>query len=145
MIDAQLIQDVIRRESRSLLQYVGDAFPWTTVAEEEALGRLQTLIRAEGAAIAGLARFLFRHHDSPLPSGMYPSDFTTLNFVSLDHLLPLLIAHEERSIADLEAALPSAHDPESRKLLESFLALQRDHLKTLRELGTSARQPAVTA
>ena len=31
---AQLLEGVVRRESRSLLQYVAEAFPWTTPEEQ---------------------------------------------------------------------------------------------------------------
>jgi hypothetical protein len=43
-----LLQDILRRESRSLLLYVDEAFPWTTAMEEKALAALRQLI-AENA------------------------------------------------------------------------------------------------
>jgi hypothetical protein len=142
--DAPLVQDVLRRESRSILQYVGDAYPWTDAAHEQELSQLQVLIREEQEALAGLARLLQRHHLAPLPSGMYPVSFTTLNFVSLDHILKLLNAYEERSSADLRAAVAEAKHHETRQLLESFLELKQRHLATLRQLLASAGEKMVT-
>lgn len=144
MTDAPLIQDVLRRESRSILQYVGDAYPWTDAAHEQELGQLRALIQEEQEALAGLARLLQRHHVPPLPSGMYPVGFTTLNFVSLDHILKLLGAYEEQSIADLRAAVAEARHHETQQQLESFIALKQRHLETLREMLASAGQPMVT-
>jgi hypothetical protein len=141
--DAPLIQDVLRRESRSILQYVGDAYPWTDSAHAQELGKLQALIHEEQEMVAELARLLQRHHVPPLPSGMYPVGFTTLNFVSLDHILKLLSAYEEQSIADLQAAVGEAKHQESQHLLESFIEMKRRHLENLRALLVSATQPMV--
>ena len=54
MIDARalaLLQDVLRRESRSLLQYVREAFPWTTPEERELLAKLRQLTDEERAQL----------------------------------------------------------------------------------------------
>ena len=47
MIDArsaQVLQEVLRREGRSVLQYVGAAFPWTTTDRTAALDRLPEIL-----------------------------------------------------------------------------------------------------
>src|SRR5262249_10626198 len=97
MLDAttrRRLQELLRRESRSFLQYISDSFPWTTFEEKDALARLQTVVEEERSANAALAKFLIRHR-IPLPYlGPYPVAFTTLNFVSLDHLLPMLAESE---------------------------------------------------
>lgn len=142
--DTPLIQDVLRRESRSVLQYVGDAYPWTEAGKAQELDQLQAVIHEEQEAIGGLMRYLQRHRASTLPSGTYPVGFTTLNFVSLDYILKLLSSYEEQSIADLQAAEAEARDHEARHLLESFIALKRRHLGTLRTLSASTNQPLVT-
>src|SRR5438445_8864998 len=95
------LQQLLRRQSRSCLQYVSDSFPWTTSEEKPTLAQLQTLIDEERRANAALAKFLTRQR-IPVPYlGSYPVAFTTLNFVSLDHLLPILVDTERRAIADL--------------------------------------------
>jgi hypothetical protein len=61
----------------------------------------------------------------------------------LDHILKLLSAYEELSVADLQAAAAEAKHHESRQLLESFIEMKRRHLQTLREMLASAAQPTV--
>src|SRR5947208_2624977 len=113
MLDARTqtrLQAILRRESRSFLQYISDAFPWTTREEKNALAQLQTLIAEERSATAAFAKFLVRQR-IPVPYlGSYPVAFTNLNFVSLDHLLPMLAAAERRSITELESDRASFTD-----------------------------------
>ncbi|MGH7168769.1 MAG: hypothetical protein ACRELG_00635, partial [Gemmataceae bacterium] len=69
MIDAhsqRLLQDVLRRESRSVLTYVAEAYPWTTSTRTKALMDLQQIIAAEREAVVDLGRFLVRQR-VPLP------------------------------------------------------------------------------
>ena len=147
MIDPQsqtLLQDILRRESRSVLSYVAEAYPWTTRAEEKALTDLQQLIAAERAAVNCLGQFLVRRR-IPLPFlPSYPAHFTTINFLALDFLLPRLIEQERRSIADLERDLAALHDPAARAEVEKLLALKRRHLPQLEELASAQPQASVT-
>jgi hypothetical protein len=148
VIDArslQVLQEVFRRESRSVLQYVGDAFPWTTTDRTEALDRLQAIIHEERDALARLGQFLYRHHVVPLIASSYPASFTTLNFVSLDLILKRLIGFQEQSLTAVETDLTSVTDPETRHQLESFRDLKKRHLDALLLLQGAAREPMVTS
>jgi hypothetical protein len=139
-----LLQDILRRESRSVLMYVAEAYPWTTSMQTKALTDLQQLIAAEREAVACLGRFLVRQR-IPLPYlPSYPAHFTTINFVALDFLLPRLIEHERRSIAALERDLASLKDPAARTEVEKLLALKRRHLPQLEELASVQPQASVT-
>jgi hypothetical protein len=83
MIDSlsvSLLQEVFRREGRSLLQYVRDAFLWAKAEEQAALADINTMIAEEQAGAAEIARFLQKHH-VPLPYvGPYPMNFADVNF-----------------------------------------------------------------
>jgi hypothetical protein len=147
VIDAQsqqVLQDLVRRESRSVLTYVAEAYPWTTWAEEKSLADLQQLIAAEREAVACLGRFLVRQRISLpyLPS--YPVHFTTINFLALDFLLPRLIEHERQSIADIERDLAAIKDAAAHAEVEKLLALKRRHLPRLEELASAQPQASVT-
>lgn len=132
-----LLQDILRRESRSVLTYVAEAYPWTTSTEEKALTDLQQIIAAEREATTRLGRFLVRQR-IPLPFlPSYPAHFTTINFLALDFLLPRLIEHERQSIADLERDLAAMKDPAARAEVEKLLALKRRHLPELEELASA--------
>jgi hypothetical protein len=139
---AALLQDILRRESRSLLQYISEAFPWITAEERQARAELQRLIDEEGRSAAELGRFLVRQR-VPLPLlGPYPMDFTTINYVSLDHLLPLLVAHQSRAIARLEQDQAAITDPDARAQVGKILSLKGQHLHALEALAAAHPEKA---
>ncbi len=138
MIDAQtqaVLQEIVRRESRSLLIYVGDAFPWTTSRGEATLGALRSVIEAERAAVNALGQYLARRRLPQAPLGSYPSYFTTLNFVGLDYLLPRLVAAERSSILELEQGLGRVGDAEAKAQVQKLLGAKRSHLTALEGLA----------
>jgi hypothetical protein len=150
MIDAQskrVLLDLVRRESRSLLQYVSESFPWITAQEQEFPARLQKLVHEERDGVAAMARDLTRLRISPAPLGPYPMTFTNINYMSLDHLLPLLIENQRRRITELETEIKPVSDPDSRRLSESYLDMKRRHLKALEEMVRTLAKavPASTA
>lgn len=146
MLDATTqsrLQELLRRESRSFLLYVGDSFPWATAEEKAALAQLQSLVEEERKATASLAKFLARQR-IPLPYlGSYPVAFTTLNFVSLDHLLPMLIDSERRSIAELQEDLSRFPDSDCRHQVQKLLDTKRQHLKTVEALAAAHPETVV--
>jgi hypothetical protein len=139
-----LLQEILRRESRSVLMYVAEAYPWTSSTRTKALTALQHLIAAEREAVAFFGRFLVRHR-VPLPFlPSYPAHFTTINFLALDFILPRLIEHERQSIAELESDLAAVKSPEARAEVEKLLAIKRKHLPQLEELASEQPQASVT-
>jgi hypothetical protein len=130
-----ILEEVVRRESRSLLSYIGDAFPWTTTAGSPALATLDRVVKEEGAAVAALGRFLVRNHVMVPPAGAYPSSFTSYNFVALSFLVPRLEEEEKRSIAVLEADLGKIGDA-ARAPVEALLAIKKKNLEALSSLET---------
>jgi hypothetical protein len=129
-----LLQDVIRREGRSFLQYSGESFPWTTAKEQETMGKLKCLVSEEREGAAALSRFLVKHRLTPPYLGPYPSYFTSYNYLSLDKLLPLLIVHQLKSIEALTSDLAQLKDGESRPPVQQALAMKKRHLKALEDI-----------
>src|SRR3954469_19040072 len=121
----RILQDIVRREGRSLLQYMGDAFPWATAGEGEVLARVQQFVKEERDGVAGLVRFLQRRRVTPPHFGAFPMSFTTLNFITLDHLLPLLVDAERKAIAKLEHDLAFLADAEARQLIQELVEMNR--------------------
>jgi hypothetical protein len=143
--DNEVIQHILRRESRSFLQYIGDTFPWPTRDGEEVEEQLRPLIEEERDAVAELGRFLARRR-VPLPYvGPYPTPFTTSNFVSLHHLRPRLLAEERRAIAALEQDMAALRDPEARGLVQKLLDTKRHHLQALVEKSAPPPEPVAVA
>jgi hypothetical protein len=139
-----LLQDVLRRESLSLLQYIRDAFPWTAVGEEATWGRLRQTADEDGRAVAALGRFLGRRR-IPLPYvGQYPVDFTSINFVALDWLLPRLAEAQRHEVTALEADVKRATDPDACAELQRLLDVKRQHLAALEAPAANHQsEPAV--
>lgn len=144
MIDTRtqaLVQGIVRRTGRSMLQYVGEAYPWASEEEQPHLTQLHEIIEDEEKTTEDLARFL-RRRRVPLPYlGAYPEAFSNINYVSLDYLLPKLLDYQRKAIAALERDLGQVHDPDIKAELEKLLNVNRRHLESLEKL-TSANSKA---
>jgi hypothetical protein len=138
-----LLQSVLRRERLTLLQYIRDAFPWTGADEQEALGMLRQLVDEDTQAIAELNRFLVSRR-VPLPYiGQFPVDFTSINFVSLDWILPRLAEAQRLEVGVLEADVGRIADPDARAALQRLLDVKRRQLPILEGLAAAHSEPAV--
>ncbi len=140
MIDPEtltLLQDIVRRESRSLLTYVGEAFPWTNARDSAVRSKVMEILGEESKAVAALGRFLARRRAPVTFLGAYPESFTSLNFLALEHLLPRLVASQRRAITDLERDLAVLRDPEAKAQVEQLLAIKRRDLPLLESLTAS--------
>jgi len=136
MIDRQTylrLQDLIRREGRSFLQYAGESFPWTTAPQAETVTKLQQLVHEECDEAAGLARHLAKNHLAPPYLGAYPSYFTSYNFLALDKLLPLLVVHQRHGVDALQLDV-AAFSGETRHQVEQMLTMKKRHLDELEKL-----------
>jgi hypothetical protein len=129
-----LLQDIVRRESQSILSYVREAFPWVGAKGAPALSKLRQLSEEESEAVAALGRYLARRRAPATFLGSFPSSFTTLNFLALEHLVPRLIAYEHNSIADLERSLARIGDPEAQAQVAMLLEVKRRNLAQLENL-----------
>jgi hypothetical protein len=147
VIDAQTynrLQDIIRREGRSLLQYASESFPWTTTGADGRPAQLQEIAQDENEAVAELARLLVRHRLSPPYLGAYPMAFTSFNYLAFDRLLPLLVEHQRRGIPLIEADLRELTDDESRAAVRHLLNVKTNNLKKLEALLLPGAEPAAT-
>jgi hypothetical protein len=136
------LQEILQRESRSVLSYVGGAFPWTTATHAEELRVLGKQIVAEGQAVTELGEYLVRRRMPTPVLGSYPASFTTINFLSLAYLLPRLIEAQKRSVANLERDLPAITEPGAHAQLEKLLAVKQRTLEGLEQLASPQMQPA---
>ncbi len=128
------LQTLIRREGRSLLQYASESFPWGTSRDSAAIAQLLDMARVENARVTALAKQLIKQRVTPPYLGAYPMYFTTMNFLALDRLLPLLIEHQQADIARIEEDLKHIQDVTFRPAVQQMLELKRQHLKQLEAL-----------
>jgi hypothetical protein len=146
MIDARtqtLLQHILRRASRSLLQYASEAYPWVGQNENDVLGQVRQVIEEERQAMEALARFLRRQHIGLPYLGAYPSEFMNMNYLALDHLLPLLRDYQRQAVAELEHDRAQGSDPAARAEIDKLLNLARQHAKTLDALAAAHPEVAV--
>ena len=142
MNEAPVLQDIVRREGRSLLQYISEAFPWATLAGRTALAKLDAMIAEERDAVAALSNFLRKRRVSPPYLGAYPMSFTNINYLSLQHLLPRLVVHQKQAITRLAQDLGQITDPAAREQVERMLGMKREHLQRLEELAVKPEAAA---
>jgi hypothetical protein len=117
----------------SLLQYVGQSYPWS--GDKSLLMRTKILAMAgeERDSAAQLVRILQKKHVPLRVKGGFPSHYTSGNFVSIDYLLPKLIAEHVKEVAEIERELPKVADEEARVLAQAYLDMKRGHLQALQE------------
>jgi hypothetical protein len=133
-----LVLEVILRDGRALLQYTAESVPWTTREKQPVIDKVCALAVEQQASVARLSRYLAKQHAAPATHGSYPSYYTTLNFVGINHLLPHLVKEQQQTSADLEKRLVSLPKGEVHDLLEEHLRLKRRHLEVLGELAQAA-------
>jgi hypothetical protein len=132
-----VLHEIVRRESRSLLSYIGDSYPWTTSEGVPGVAVLAKLIRQERASVTALGQYLVRHKAPPPFIGSYPAQFTSWNFIALEYLVPRLQEAQKRAITELQADLSKITDVPSRQQCERLLGVKRMTLAGLEGLAVS--------
>ena len=140
--DAARLETTLRRETRSLLQYSRESFPWVRTGTEEPLVRLHQVMTRDRDAQLALQRFLTRHRHPSSFLGSFPMSFTTMNFVSLDWLLPRLLQEQTQALAALEHDRDSFPDGLARAELDRLVVLKRDTVRELSALADAVKAPA---
>jgi hypothetical protein len=132
---APLLQELVRRESRSLLQYVREVPVWVGPGDRPALQKLRNLATAEMDAIDAVGRHLQKRRIGLATLGPFPPEFTDVNDAALHHLLPKLVREQKEAATDVEAALTKLGDDPARSLVERLVHLKRQHLPELESLS----------
>jgi hypothetical protein len=119
---------------RSLLQYAGEAWPWSASGSGEPRAEIDRLIAAQGERVRRLAEFLDSRRWT-IDFGAY-RDFTDVHYLSLTFVLPHLVENEETIVRELGLALPAcAGDPEGSALVAEILAEESQALLELKKLA----------
>jgi hypothetical protein len=122
---AALLNQLLIALHRSLLQYVGDAWPWVATTAEEEREKLLKLVGGQRRHTERLIELLI-DRGWPIDFGSYPTEYTDLHYVALGYLIKQLVASEQALIGDIERALAGcAGDAEVMRLLEKLLGEQR--------------------
>ena len=129
----ELLNDVLIVMCRSLLQYAGQAWPWSSDGADALRNAVNELIAGQSARIEKLSSFLDgRGHI--IDFGAFP-DYTDLHFLALGFVLPHLVENQRSVVKAIEAALArSTDDTEGSALLTEILAGEQTTLGRLEEL-----------
>jgi hypothetical protein len=127
---------------RSLLQYAGEAWPWTGSGSDEPRSEIDQLIAAQSERVRKLAELLDGRRWT-IDFGAFP-DFTELHYLSLSFVLPHVVENERTIVRELELALPGcAGDSEATALVAETLVGESQALNRLQQLA--GPKPSATA
>jgi hypothetical protein len=119
----------------SLLQYIAQSGTWASPASKDSLASVVALADEEREATSSFVRFLQKKRFRLPPLGFYPSQFTTMNFVTIEYLTPVLIKEHVKEIATIERLLAQIDDEEVRGMTQSYLEMKRRHFQALEALA----------
>jgi hypothetical protein len=132
-----VLQEAVRRESRSLLQYTREVPLWAAPVDRPALAKLKALAACEQAAVDDLGRYLEKHKAGLINLGPYPSQFTTVNDAAMRYLLPVLNREHQAAIKSLETDLANVSDADAKSRLADLIRLKQHHTAKLDALAKS--------
>jgi hypothetical protein len=130
---------------RSLLQYVGESWPWTAEHETQPREVINRLVAEQQESVAQIAEFL-DERGHRITYGSFPTEYTSLHYAALDYLLTRLIADQREIFEEVgEARLEAEGDYDAELLLTGVSEQARRHLTELEQLARDreARKPAV--
>ena len=139
---SDVLNHLVGRVYRSLLQYSHDCWPWTTFAESDgAVSAEQQAVEQMAArqqVFVGRLVDLLTERNESVDLGSFP-DNSALHYVSLDFLLNRLIADEQLIVNDLESAQGQlTGDLPAAALVSELLAAEQANMARLRELAAKA-------
>lgn len=120
----------------SLLQYVGESSPWMEEGDMERQTMILRLVEQESAVVRQVIDFLASRR-WPVEYGTYPTDYTDLQYLSLDFLLTQLVDHAEKNCARIASCQEQMTvDAEITALLNTLLTVQQSISDALRRLAS---------
>jgi hypothetical protein len=138
----EVLNQVLVNLGRSLLQYVGECWPWTDRRDETERNVVADCVHRQRDTVQDLADLLV-DRNWPVDYGSFPTEYTDLHFVELDYLLPQLLDGERALVRDLELAIERCfEDVAAVDVLRRTLAVQSGIVRDLELLVTSSTTSA---
>lgn len=146
LIASHRVNDLLIDMGRSLLQYVGESWPWTGADEAGEKDVVDRLVAEQRRSVGRLADLLARRGHI-IDYGSYPTEYTSLHFVALDYLLGQLRSEQQVLVEETDRIADMAFaqvDPEATDLLAEVRDEAARHLRELEQLVKSrkSRQPS---
>ena len=131
----QALNRLVIEIGRSLLQYLGEAWPWTDESNAPVREKIDELVGRQSEQV-GLLCAMLSERNWPIDFGTYPTEYTDLQFLSLDFLLKQTLQNAER-LDDVIAGIASSASQDDAAILNEVLASQREIVAELRELAAA--------
>ncbi len=129
-----LLNALLDAETRSLLARLGEAAPFVSWAAADGQALIEDLVEEQRQLEAALAECILGLGGSPTAGG---ADLTTadLHFVELHHLMPRLVADQDRLVRACEVAAERVDaDCDAGRLIRRTRQTHEHQLARLREL-----------
>jgi hypothetical protein len=135
---------ILVRLYRSLLQYMGESWPWTGVDEEREQQVIEQLVREQKAQVATLVDLL-NERGHAIDFGQYP-DNSEYHYVALDFVLERIIRDEQAVLAAVQQAKSECDgDATGLSFLEQVELSERTIIERLMALAAGRRQSVLIA
>ncbi len=135
MDSLQILNDLLNRLNCSLLQYIGESWPWTTHGDGALREEIfMALVRRQHFGTERLAELLVERR-AVIEVGNYPWDGSSLHYVTLDFVKPKLLADEQSILEQLNQAVSQLNgDAEAVRLVEQLIADEEQAIARLEAL-----------
>ena len=129
-----ILNALLNRLSHSMLQYMGEVWPWTATADAPRQSGFMSLVEKQQHAAERLAGFLIERN-VVLELRNYPFDGSMFHYCTLDFVMPRLIEDESRLLSDLKAASEAVGaDKDAARLVQQLVAEEEQTLARLKTL-----------
>lgn len=140
----ETLNDLLINLGKSLLQYVGEAWPWVEEGAEAEHATITALVARQQVYVGALSHIL-SERGHVIDFGTYPTEYTDLHYVALDYLLSQLVENEAALVDDIRVALERcAGDVQAAALLQEVLRDQQEIAAAVRELARSRADAAAS-
>ena len=130
-----VVQAILRREGRSLMQYLREVPPWVGPHEANSQARLHEIANTELNALEAIGRLFQKEFHEMSHMGGYP-DFTGSNDMALHYLLPRVILEQQNLLAGLERDRAAFTEQDIGIAIDQLITMKRRHLSELESLHT---------
>ncbi len=130
----QILSDLLNRVRYSLLQYIGESWPWTSRSEQARQEAFMGLVRRQQFSAERLASLLVDRR-AVVPGSNYPKDCSELHFVTLEFAKKRLVENGTAVVATFkDAASQLADDAEALRLVEQLTSDEEQTLEAMKSL-----------
>lgn len=130
----QILSDLLNQVRYSLLQYIGESWPWSGKADQARLDAFDGLVRRQQFSAERLASLLVDRR-AVVPGSNYPKDCSELHFVTLDFAKTRLVENANSIVTALKNAISQlANDAEALRLVEQLTSDEEQTLEGLKTL-----------